>query len=127
MKAKGVGIVVRTAKKGRFTSETHAVSRGSVPMPTKVKTRNISLPSALDIQIEQRVRSGLYGNASDVVRAGLRALLREEMSERYQHFKGIMAALPRDPITPEIEQDIERRVKTGRTADTKRAAPNGRP
>lgn len=127
MKAKGVSLVVGTAKTGRLISEPRTASLGSVPKMTKVKTRNISLPSALDIQIEQRVRSGLYGNASDVVRAGLRALLREEMSERYQHFKGIMATLPRDPIAPEIEQEIERRVKTGRAADAKRAAPIGRP
>ena len=96
--------------------------RGAPP-----KTRNISLTAELDTQIELRVRSGLYGNASDVVRAGLRALLREEMAERYQQFKGIMATLPRDPITPGIEQDIESQVKAGRAADARRAAQLARP
>ena len=42
------------------------------------KTMNISLPSELKRFIEGRVRSGLYGNASDVVRAGLRLLEEEE-------------------------------------------------
>jgi len=44
------------------------------------KTMNISLPGELKSFIDARVRSGFYGNASDVIRAGLRALTREEMS-----------------------------------------------
>ena len=87
----------------------------------KTKTRNISLPTELDTQIESRVRSGRYGNASDVVRAGLRALLREEMGESYRHFREIMDALPSEPLTAEIEQDIERRVKAGRASAAKAA------
>ncbi len=114
----------------RKTANQASQANRVLVLPGKVsrpKTRNISLTSELDTQIEQRVRSGLYGNASDVVRAGLRALLREEMAERYQQFKGIMATLPRDPVTPGIEQDIERQVKAGRAADTKRAAQLARP
>ena len=45
------------------------------------KTRNISLPSALDAFVEAKVKAGRYGNASAVVQAGLRALEREEMGE----------------------------------------------
>lgn len=90
----------------------------------KTKTRNVSLPVELDVEIEKRVRSGRYGNASDVVRAGLRALLREEMADAYHQFRDIMATLPRDPITPEIEQDVERLVKAGRRAEANREPLN---
>jgi len=70
------------------------------------KPMNISLPGELKEFIDDRVRSGLYGNASDVIRAGLRALTREEMGASITQFEKIMSALPQDPITPEIEQEI---------------------
>ncbi len=41
-------------------------------------TRNVVLPSQLDSFVEERVRSGAYQNASEVVRAGLRLLKAEE-------------------------------------------------
>jgi hypothetical protein len=44
------------------------------------KTMNISLTPELRTSIDRRLRSGLYGNASDVIRAGLRTLSREEMA-----------------------------------------------
>lgn len=77
----------------------------------KTKTRNISLPPELDAFIQNRVRSGQYGNASDVIRAGLRSLARDEMVANYAEFQKIMAELPQDPITPEIEQRVVERVK----------------
>lgn len=87
-----------------------------------VKTINISLPGELKSFVEERVRSGLYGNASDVIRAGLRALTREEMGASVRHFDEIMAALPQKPITPDMEQDIERDIHAGRAADRRKAA-----
>jgi putative addiction module CopG family antidote len=83
------------------------------------KTRNISLPPALDIFVEQEVKSGLYGNASNVVQAGLRLLARERMRESIRRFDEIMTALPQDPITPEIEQRIVRSIRKGRAAEAK--------
>lgn len=83
------------------------------------KTRNISLPPALDAFVEQKVKGGLYGNASNVVQAGLRALAKEEMRESVKRFDEIMAALPQDPITPEIEQEIVRAVRKSRAAEAK--------
>jgi len=83
------------------------------------KTRNISLPPALDAFVESEVKSGLYGNASNVVQAGLRLLARERMRESIKRFDEIMAALPQDPITPEIEQRIVRAVRKARVADAK--------
>jgi hypothetical protein len=44
------------------------------------KTRNISLPPELDRSIRERIRSGLYGNASDVIRAGLRQRIPEVLA-----------------------------------------------
>jgi antitoxin ParD1/3/4 len=85
------------------------------------KTRNISLPPELDRTIRERVRSGLYGNASDVIRAGLRALAREEMAASYEQFTEIMAALPQDRITPKIEQEIVAAVRKSREAETRKA------
>jgi antitoxin ParD1/3/4 len=41
-------------------------------------TRNISLTTELDSFITTRVRTGRYENASEVVRAALRSLEREE-------------------------------------------------
>src|SRR5579871_5288221 len=46
-----------------------------VPMPT----RNINLTPELDRFVAQKVSSGRYSNASEVMRAALRALEREEL------------------------------------------------
>ena len=44
-------------------------------------TRNVNLTAELDAQVAQRVASGRYENASEVVRAALRALLRQEQED----------------------------------------------
>jgi antitoxin ParD1/3/4 len=41
-------------------------------------TRNVNLTDELDALVSNRVKSGRYENASEVMRAGLRALEREE-------------------------------------------------
>jgi putative addiction module CopG family antidote len=41
-------------------------------------TRNVNLPEALDRSVLTKVKSGRYENASEVVRAALRTLEREE-------------------------------------------------
>ena len=81
------------------------------------KTMNISLTPELKESIDQRVRSGDYGNASDVIRAGLRALTREEMAVSLKRFDQIMVRLPQDSITPEIEQRIEQSVRRARASE----------
>ena len=45
-------------------------------------TRNISLTPELDREVAARVASGQYENASEVMRAALRALAHQERSER---------------------------------------------
>jgi antitoxin ParD1/3/4 len=84
------------------------------------KTMNISLTPELRMSIDRRLRSGLYGNASDVIRAGLRALWHEEMAVAYQEWRKIAARLPREPITPKIESRIERMIRAQRRGRNKR-------
>ena len=45
-------------------------------------TRNVSLTDMLDRFVEDRVESGAYQNASEVVRAGLRLLQAQEEAHR---------------------------------------------
>jgi antitoxin ParD1/3/4 len=44
-------------------------------------TRNINLTPKLDSFVKARIRSGHYANASEVVRAGLRALEADERED----------------------------------------------
>ena len=85
------------------------------------KPTNVSLTPELKAFIERRVRSGRYGNASDVVRAGLRALDREEMGEAYREWREAAARLPQDPITPEIEARLANRVRVMRRDERRKA------
>jgi len=55
-------------------------------------TRNVNLTAELDRFVTKKVRTGRYENASEVVRAGLRTLEREE-----REFDAKLAAL-RDAI-----------------------------
>jgi antitoxin ParD1/3/4 len=45
-------------------------------------TRNVNLTPEMDSFIAARIERGEYANASEVVRAGLRALEREEQEEK---------------------------------------------
>ncbi|MEQ2006391.1 MAG: type II toxin-antitoxin system ParD family antitoxin [Limisphaerales bacterium] len=85
------------------------------------KTRNFSLTTEMDTFIMQRVRSGFYGNASDVLRACMRALVREELGSTWREWQDIAAKLPQDPITPDIEADIESRIRALRRTDKRKA------
>jgi antitoxin ParD1/3/4 len=51
-------------------------------------TRNVNLTDELDCFVAKKVRSGRYENASEVVRAGLRTLERDE-----QAYEAKLAAL----------------------------------
>lgn len=53
-------------------------------------TRNVNLTEALDRFVAARVRSGYFENASEVVRAALRTLEREE-----REYKARLSALRR--------------------------------
>ena len=85
-------------------------------------TMNISLPVELRRSVERRVHSGRYGNGSDVFRASLRVLDREEVGEAWREWQEIRAKLPQDPLTPEIEGRIAARVRSLRPAGKRKAA-----
>jgi len=87
-----------------------------------VKTMNVSLTPELKAAVETRVRSGRYGNASDVIRAGLRALVREEMGDAYGEWQAIVAQLPPEPFTPQIEEQVEAEVRAFRQRGQSKAA-----
>jgi antitoxin ParD1/3/4 len=53
-------------------------------------TRNVNLTDQLDRFVAQKVKTGRYENASEVVRAGLRSLEREE--QQYQAKLGALRA-----------------------------------
>ncbi len=50
-------------------------------MPIQRQSRNVSLTPDLSRFVDERVASGRYGTASEVVRAGLRLLERAEREE----------------------------------------------
>ena len=60
------------------------IHEGDPPMPT----RNVNLTDELDRFVLEKVESGRYENASEVVRAALRTLEREE-----QQYEAKLAAL----------------------------------
>lgn len=55
-------------------------------------TRNINLTAALDAYVAEQVASGQFQNASEVVRAGLRAL-KAEQEERAAKIAALNAAI----------------------------------
>ena len=61
-------------------------SEAAITMPT----RNVNLTEELDLFVKGRVESGQYENASEVVRAALRGLERDE-----QRFEAELAVLQR--------------------------------
>ena len=45
-------------------------------------TRNVSLTDELDKYVEQSVKSGHYDNASEVIRAAIRALIQADLEDQ---------------------------------------------
>jgi antitoxin ParD1/3/4 len=72
-----------------FASLAMMVSKfTSTEGPVTVPTRNVNLTDELDRFVAKKVKTGRYENASEVVRAGLRTLEREE-----QQYEAKLAAL----------------------------------
>lgn len=65
-------------------------------------TRNVNLTPELDRAVEQRVKSGRYENASEVVRAALRALDQQEQENALR-----LKRLEKDLEAGDASQDFE--------------------
>lgn len=81
----------------------------------KIDRRTISLPTEQSDYIDRLVESGAYGSASEVVRAGIRALqqhdkaienwLRTEVAETYDRVKaGTERLVPVDEVVAELNK-----------------------
>ena len=55
-------------------------------------TRNINLTPKMDRFVDAKIRSGQYANASEVLRAGLRALEQDECEDKAK-LEGLRAAV----------------------------------
>jgi antitoxin ParD1/3/4 len=76
---------------------------------------NVSLTPQLEAMIRQRVASGRYNNASEVVREALRLL---EERDRLEHLRSLIAVGVAEAergelidFTPELMDEIARRAK----------------
>ena len=63
---------------GKDCQWAYAVGIGWLRRVEKMPTRNVNLTDELDRFVAEKLASGRYENASEVVRAGLRMLEREE-------------------------------------------------
>jgi antitoxin ParD1/3/4 len=76
---------------------------------------NVSLTPQLEAMIRQRVESGRYNNAREVVRQALRLL---EEHEKLEHLRSLLAVGLEDArrgdlveFTPEYKENLSRRVE----------------
>ena len=73
-------------------------------------TRNVNLTDALDRFVAKKVKTGRYENASEVVRAGLRTLEREE--QRYEaKLAALRSAIDEGDKSGIAEGDVFARVR----------------
>ena len=80
-------------------------------------TRNINLTPQMDKFVDARIRSGKYANASEVLRAGLRALEQREREDqaRLQTLRvaleaGDASGIADGDVVGEVRQRIRRRA-----------------
>lgn len=80
-------------------------------------TRNINLTPEMDSFVDAKIRSGQYANASEVLRAGLRALEEDEREDQAK-LEAIRAAvqageasgIAKGDVLSEIRERIRRRA-----------------
>ena len=80
-------------------------------------TRNINLTPQMDSFVDEKIRTGQYANASEVLRAGLRALEQSEL-ENEARLKALRSALQagedsgiaEGAVIEEIRERIRRRA-----------------
>jgi len=72
-------------------------------------TRNVNLTKELDQFIASRVESGLYANASEVMRTALRVLEKEER-EYEEKLAALRAAIAAGDASPDAEDGVFERL-----------------
>lgn len=85
-------------------------------------TRNVNLTPKMDRYVDARIRSGHYANASEVIRAGLRALEQGEKEDRARLLivreavlAGEESGIADGDVIKEIRERMKRRaLATGR-------------
>lgn len=83
-------------------------------------TRNVSLTDELDSYIERSVQSGHYDNASEVVRAAIRALQQSELEDQAR-VEALKTAIQEGFASGIYEGDV---ISEMRTLIRQRAAKN---
>ena len=73
-------------------------------------TRNVNLTAELDDFISDRVGTGLYANASEVMRAALRLLEREER-EQEEKMRALRAAIKKGMASGIAEPGVFSRLR----------------
>src|SRR5271166_5230095 len=82
----------------------------SLERAAAMPTRNVNLTNDLDRFVARKVKSGRYENASEVVRAGLRTLEREE--QQYEaKLAALRAAIDEGDASGVAEGDVFGRVR----------------
>jgi antitoxin ParD1/3/4 len=88
-------------------------------------TRNVSLTDELDSYVEQSVRSGYYDNASEVVRAAIRALKQSELEDqaRVEALRAAIAEGLEGPFLdgPTVMAEMRKRVRLRAEANRQKA------
>jgi antitoxin ParD1/3/4 len=89
-----------------------------------VGTKNISLPTELEAYVDAKVAAGEYAHASEVVRDGLRLLMREE-AEKLEWLRNAIAQAERSiaagHVIPaeRLEEELQKRRRARASARAK--------
>jgi antitoxin ParD1/3/4 len=82
-----------------------------------MKDKSITLPDSLDAFVEEEVRAGHFGSASDVVQAGLR-LLQEQSAQLEQLRSALIEAEQSGPSRPFDRDAFKARMRAKHAAST---------
>jgi antitoxin ParD1/3/4 len=80
------------------------------PENLNVPTRNINLTPEMDRLVDTKIKSGQYANASEVLRAGLRALEADEKEDRAK-LDDLRTAIQAGVDSGEAEGDVIGRIR----------------
>ncbi len=95
---------------------THAILRNS---ELRMPTRNVNLTDELERLVQAKVKSGRYENASEVMRAALRALERED-EEHQAKLSALRAAIDEGDASGVADDNVFARVREKLNRSTSR-------